>query len=124
MPSPDAASGLEMQRGGADDRGQRPLGLARVRGATRGTDGMVGRRAVCGSGFVGAVFASRLRKVPPLLLDMSLCLAGLMTSQCYLNRGRAQVQRAPAMATGMLNSATMGDNTDGTRRRNGLKSVS
>jgi hypothetical protein len=80
------------------------LGLARVRGATRGTDGMVGRRAVCGSGFVGAlfgtdgmlgrravcgsgfvgaVFASRLRKVPPLLLDISLCLAGWVTSQCY-----------------------------------------
>jgi hypothetical protein len=46
------------------------LGLARVRGATRGTDGIVGRRVACGNGFTGAGFVTPPRKVAPLPLDM------------------------------------------------------
>jgi hypothetical protein len=41
-----------------------------VRGATRGTDGIVGRRVACGNGFGGVVFAAPPLKVPALPLDM------------------------------------------------------
>jgi hypothetical protein len=41
-----------------------------VRGATRGTDGIVGRRVACGNGFGGVVFAAPALKPLPLPLDM------------------------------------------------------
>ena len=52
--------------------GQRPLGLALVRGITRGTDGAVGR-LICGIWIGCPVLESRPRKLPlPLFFDMVL----------------------------------------------------
>jgi len=59
------------------------LGLARVLGATRANDGVVGRRAVWGRGFVGAVFASRPRNAPPLPLAMLETSSDRVTAQSY-----------------------------------------